>query len=191
MARTPKFAHVVFQTSQPAQMRDWYCAVLDGHTVYQDDALCFITFDEEHHRVALLTPPVPLERRTPTTAAAHHVAYTFGDLDELLARYELLRDKGVLPAVCIAHGVTTSMYYRDPDGNFVEMQIDNFAEPDHATAYMHGPEYHADSVGPAFDPAVMLAARRGGANIEDVINRSWALRQGLPDPMLVLTGADS
>ncbi|WP_372348618.1 hypothetical protein [Streptomyces sp. KL116D] len=26
----------------------------------------------------------------------------------------MLRDKGVTPAVCIAHGVTTSMYYRDP-----------------------------------------------------------------------------
>ena len=32
----PKFAHVVFQTGQPEQMRDWYCAVLDGHVVYQD-----------------------------------------------------------------------------------------------------------------------------------------------------------
>jgi hypothetical protein len=77
--------------------------------VYQDDALCFITFDEEHHRVALLTPPVPLERKTSITAAAHHVAYTFDDLDDLLARYELLRDKDIQPAVCITHGVTTSM----------------------------------------------------------------------------------
>jgi Glyoxalase/Bleomycin resistance protein/Dioxygenase superfamily len=138
--------------------------------------------------VVLLTPPVPLERKTPTTAAAHHVAYTFADLDDLLTRYELLRDKGILPAVCIAHGVTTSMYYRDPDGNFVEIQIDNFSEPDQATGYMHGPEYHADSVGPAFDPSAMLAARRGGTNVEDLINRSWASRQELPDPMLVLAG---
>lgn len=188
MAATPKFAHVVFQTSQPTEMRDWYCAVLDGHTVYQDDALCFITFDDEHHRVALLTPPVPLERKTPLTAAMHHVAYTFDHLDDLLARYELLQEKGVQPAVCIAHGVTTSMYYRDPDGNFVEMQIDNFAEPDLATGYMRGPEYAADSVGPAFDPAAMAAERRAGTEIDDLIGRSWALKQALPDPMLVLTG---
>ena len=188
MSSTPKFAHVVFQTSQPNEMRDWYCAVLDGHVVYQDAALCFITYDDEHHRVALLTPPSGLERRSPATACMHHVAYTFGELDDLLARYELLRDQGVLPAVCIAHGVTTSMYYRDPDGNFVEMQIDNFAEPAEATAYMNGPEYAGDSVGPAFDPEAMLAERRGGARVQDLTERSWSLRAELPDPMLVLLG---
>ncbi|MDX6742443.1 VOC family protein [Actinocorallia sp. A-T 12471] len=186
---TPKFAHVVLQTGQPTEMRDWYCTVLDGHTVYQDQALCFITFDEEHHRIALLTPPMPLERKSPTTAAMHHVAYTFADIDELLDRYVLLRDKGITPAVCIAHGVTTSMYYRDPDGNFVEMQIDNFAEPDDATGYMNGPEYAGDSVGPAFDPERLLAARAAGASVEELTGRAWSIEQNLPAPMGVLLGA--
>ncbi|MET7367816.1 hypothetical protein ABZS61_18555 [Streptomyces sp. NPDC005566] len=45
------------------------------------------------------------------------------------------------------------------------------------------------TVGPAFDPEVMLAARRSGATVEDLIHRSWALRSDLPDPMLALTGA--
>jgi catechol 2,3-dioxygenase-like lactoylglutathione lyase family enzyme len=189
MSAKPKFAHVVFQTGQPREMRDWYCAVLDGHVVYQDDALCFITFDEEHHRVALLSPPIPLERKSPATACAHHVAYTFDTLDDLLARYELLREKDIHPAVGIAHGVTTSLYYRDPDGNFVEMQIDNFAEPDLATEYMHGPEYAADSVGPAFDPETMLTARRAGATVAELTARMWSQQAGLPDPMAVLVGA--
>jgi catechol-2,3-dioxygenase len=189
MAAKPKFAHVVFLTSQPQQMRDWYCVVLDGHVVYQDQALCFITYDDEHHRVALLTPPEPLERKSPITASPHHVAYTFGQLDDLLDRYVLLRDNGIRPAVSIAHGVTTSIYYQDPDGNFVEMQIDNFAEPEQATAYMHGAEYAGDSVGPAFDPEAMLNARRGGATVEELTGRAWALRDPLPDPLPVLLGA--
>jgi catechol-2,3-dioxygenase len=188
MSAKPKFAHVVFQTSQQQEMRDWYCTVLDGHVVYQDQQLCFITFDDEHHRVALLTPPMLLERRGPTTACTHHVAYTFDNLDDLLDRYVLLRDNGVRPAVSIAHGVTTSLYYQDPDGNFVEMQIDNFAEPDQATEYMHGPEYAADSVGPAFDPEAMLAARRAGVGVEELTDRAWSLRAGLPNPMDVLIG---
>lgn len=81
------------------------------------------------------------------------------------------------------------MYYRDPDGNFVEMQIDNFAEPDQATAYMHGAEYREDSVGPASDPAALLGARRAGADVADLTDRAWALKQNLADPMLVLSGA--
>ncbi len=190
MSARPKFAHVVFQTSQAEQMRDWYCAVLDGHVVYEDQQLCFITFDDEHHRVALLTPPTPLERKSSTAAGTHHVAYTFDHLDDLLDRYVLLRDNGISPAVSIAHGVTTSMYYQDPDGNFVEMQIDNFADPDQATDYMmHSSEYADDSNGPAFDPETMLAARRAGASVKELTARAWSLQAGLPDPMTVLIGA--
>jgi catechol-2,3-dioxygenase len=188
MSASPKFAHVVFQTGQPNEMRDWYCAALDGHVVYQDQALCFIAYDDEHHRVALMTLPVESQRKHPTTACAHHVAYTFENLDALLDRYVLLRDRETIPAVCIAHGVTTSMYYQDPDGNFVEMQIDNFATPADATNYMRGPEYAGDSVGPAFDPEAMLAARRAGTRVEELTDRAWSLRAGLPDPMPILVG---
>jgi catechol 2,3-dioxygenase-like lactoylglutathione lyase family enzyme len=39
MSSTPKFAHVVFQTGQLPQMRDWYCRVLDAHVVDEDKTL--------------------------------------------------------------------------------------------------------------------------------------------------------
>ena len=184
----PKFAHNVFQTAKPEAMRDWYCTVLDGHVVYQDATLSFLTFDDEHHRVALLHPPIEFQAKTATTASMHHSAYTFDSLDALLERYELLRDAGITPAVCIAHGVTTSMYYQDPDRNFVELQIDRFAEPEQATAYMLGPEYAADSVGPAFDPEELLAAYRAGASVAELSDRSWALKSELPNPLDVLMG---
>ena len=188
MSTKPKFAHVVYQTAQPGPMRDWYCAVLDGHVVYEDETLTFITYDDEHHRVALLHPPIPMVARTEATAAAHHTAYTFASLDDLLARYEKLRGAGLRPAVCISHGVTTSMYYKDPDGNFVELQIDVFEDPDDATAYMHGAEYAADSVGPAFDPEQMLQARRAGASVEQLCDRAWCDNAGLGNPLEILMG---
>ncbi|WP_410574775.1 VOC family protein [Amycolatopsis sp. cmx-4-61] len=191
MSATPKFAHVVFQTAQPEAMRTWYCTVLDGHVVYSDESLSFITFDDEHHRVALLHSPVPLEAKKPTTAAMHHVAYTFDTLDGLLDRYVMLRNREITPTVCIAHGVTTSMYYRDPDNNMVEMQIDRFGDPADATRYMKGAEYAADSVGPSFDPEELLAARRAGATVEELSDRAWASRSNLPDPMPLLLGAEN
>ena len=83
----PKFAHNVFQTAQPEAMRDWYCTVLDAHVVYEDATLTFLTFDDEHHRVALLHPPIPMQAKTATTAALHHSAYTFDSIDALLERY--------------------------------------------------------------------------------------------------------
>jgi catechol 2,3-dioxygenase-like lactoylglutathione lyase family enzyme len=191
MTGKPRFVHVVFQTGQLEAMRDWYCTVLDAHVVYAGNGLEFLTFDEEHHRIALIgMPPGMAEPKTPATAAMHHTAFTFGSLDELLERYQQLAAAGIRPAMPVQHGMTTSLYYRDPDGNFAELQIDNFATPDEATAYMHGPEFEGDSVGPAFDIERMVTARANGASVAELTTRAWALSgPELPNPMQVLTGA--
>lgn len=184
----PKFAHVVLQTNDIDILRDWYCKLLDGHVVYEGHGLSFVTFDEEHHRIAFMQPPVKLEAKSSVAVGTHHVAYTFEHLDQLLDRYAELEAAGIPPHVPIQHGVTTSIYYRDPDGNFVEMQVDNFAEPDEATAYMTGPEFESDPVGVSFDPAKMLAARRQGVCVDELITRSWAKATSpeLPNPLEAL-----
>jgi catechol-2,3-dioxygenase len=189
MSAKPKFAHVVFQTGQLEAMRSWYCTVLDAHTVFERDGLSFITYDDEHHRVAFIQPPIPLDSKSPVTAAMHHTAYTFADLDALLDRYAELKEQGITPAVPIQHGITTSLYYRDPDGNFVEMQVDNFDTPADATAYMEGAEFGENPVGVGFLPDLMIAERAKGTPVEVLVTRSWALATSpdLPNPLVALT----
>lgn len=174
MGATPFFAHVVFQTGQLQKMKQWYLDLLDGHVVYEANNLCFMTHDEEHHRIALVQPPEPLERKAPNAAWVHHVAYTMASLEDLFERYARLLKKGIEPAMPIQHGVTTSLYYEDPDGNFVEMQVDNFATPDEATAYMYGPEFGADPIGPLFSPEALRADLKAGVPAAELKTRAWA-----------------
>ena len=187
MSPNPKFAHVVLQTPQLEPMRDWYCTVLDAHVVFEGHGLCFITFDDEHHRVALMA--APLQARNPRAAGMHHTAYTFDTIEDLLARYERLKAQGITPKVPIQHGVTTSLYYQDPDGNYVELQIDNFATAEAATAYMLGPEYANNPVGVAFDPELMRQALDNGTAVSSVTTQTWAatVSPDLPDPLPALT----
>ena len=44
-----------------------------------------------------------------------------------MSSYARLKGLGIEPDACVNHGVTTSLYYADPDGNQVELQVDNFA----------------------------------------------------------------
>jgi catechol-2,3-dioxygenase len=176
------------QTNRLEEMRDFYCEVLQGHLVYEGHGLSFMTFDDEHHRVAFMKPPFELEEKSSAAAGMHHVAYTFDHLDQLLERYTALKGKGIEPLVPIQHGVTTSIYYRDPDGNFIELQIDNFRSNEESTDYMNGPEFEQDPVGVSFEPSKMVEARQAGVPVEELITRKWAVATSpnLPNPLEVL-----
>lgn len=180
-----KLAHIVLQTGQLTALRDWYLEVLDAHVVFENEFLSFMTFDEEHHRLAIAQLPQPAPRTSMTVGLAHS-AYTFPSLESLLTKYEGLKEAGIQPHVPVQHGCTTSIYYRDPDGNMVELQIDNVA-PDEATQYMRGEEFSRDPFGPSFDPDAMLAALRSGTPVPELTTRAWAMtcpQQNVPELLL-------
>lgn len=191
MVVTPNFVHIVLQTNRLAEMKDWYCTLLGAHMVFENELLCFLTYDQEHHRIALVAPG-GLTERTPQTVGMHHAAYSFPSLENLLHRYGELAALGIEPLIPVQHGVTTSLYYQDPDGNMVEFQVDNFPTPDEATDYMQGPEYAADPIGPSFDARRMADALAAGADPAELATRAWALAgPELPHPMTRSAGVAS
>ena len=52
--RPSRFVHVVYRTRQFDKMIAWYQAVFDCKVQYQNPVLAFLTYDDEHHRVALI-----------------------------------------------------------------------------------------------------------------------------------------
>jgi len=165
-----KLAHFVLVTRNMARLRDWYVAVLEGKIVYQDPILCFITYDEEHHRIAIGALPGVEERESGLRVGLHHTAFTYRDLGELLYTYRRLKDRGIEPYWCVNHGPTTSMYYRDPDGNRVELQVDNFATAEEATDFMRQ-NFAENSIGILFDPEELIARYEAGASLEALRQR--------------------
>ena len=52
MVKPVKFAHVVYQTRRFDEMIAWYRDVFEAEVVYENPALAFLTYDDEHHRFA-------------------------------------------------------------------------------------------------------------------------------------------
>lgn len=172
MVSPSKFAHVVYQTSRFTEMVAWYQSVLGCTVVHQNDFLSFLTYDDEHHRVAIVAlPDLQGDAVDHAKPGVNHVAYTYAGLGDLLGHYERLRDEGILPYWSVNHGPTVSMYYRDPDGNQMEFQVDAFATPEEATRWMGGPAFAENPIGVDYDPGELLAQLRAGVPEAELLAR--------------------
>ena len=185
--RPRKFAHVVYRTRRFAEMVRWYQAVFDAKVQYQNPALAFLTYDDEHHRFAFanldILRPGASDREGRGLIGVDHVAYTYASVNELLENYAQLKAQGIKPYWCIHHGVTVSLYYADPDGNQMEFQVDCFASNDDANDFIAGPHFSANPIGVEFNPDEWLEKLRAGTP------QSELMRRGADMPVSPIRGA--
>lgn len=166
MAIPQKLAHVVYMTRRFDEMISWYQKVFEAKVQYQNSALAFLTYDDEHHRFAFVNMsvfnPDSRDADVPASAGVNHVGYTYADLGELLETYDRLKQVGITPYWRIHHGITVSVYYQDPDGNRMEFQVDCCANAAEAHAFMHSDAFAANPIGVEIDPDTLLAQYRNG-----------------------------
>ena len=69
----------------------------------------------------------------------NHFAVQVADIDDLKEVYENLQDKGVAMDHNTDHGMTSSVYFMDPDGNRIEFFCNNQENPAEGLALMSDP----------------------------------------------------
>jgi len=160
LPQTPRpphdFAHAVLRTARFDATIAWYCEVLAARVAFRNDRLCFLTYDAEHHRLGIVHVP-DLPEQDVASLRLLHLAWSFPDLGSLLGTYARLKAKGILPFRPINHGPTLSLYYRDPDGTAVELQVDTSPDKASAAAFLESEAFLANPIGVAFDPDALLA----------------------------------
>jgi catechol-2,3-dioxygenase len=163
-----KLAHVVLHTRCNLDaMVEWYCTVLGAHIVFNAGRLVFLSYDDEHHRIAIAGSE-DLAERPPRAVGLGHIAFTYDNIEALLVTYVRLKQAGILPFCCVNHGPTTSLYYYDPDRNRIELQVDNFADMSEATTRMQQ-QFGINPIGEEFDPEDLLARLRSGVDPDELV----------------------
>lgn len=167
-----KLAHFVLRTKEGRvqMILDWYKKVLEGEAMLETPMIGFVTYDQEHHRVAVLALP-GVGDHVDMTCGLHHVAFTYESLKDLLHTYNRLKNEhDIRPQFCINHGPTTSMYYFDPDKNQIELQVDNVPEEKFAEYFANG-EFTRNPIGVKFDPDKLTARLNAGEPEERLLKR--------------------
>src|SRR5215469_15523621 len=169
-AITPaKLSHAVLRTTRLTEMVQWYKTVLN--------VLVFTTYDEEHHRIAFAQVPGLVEKPK-RSVGLDHIAFFYATFGDWIETYERLKSAGITPRVPIHHGLTMSLYYRDPDDNGVELSIDN-VEKSQWQDYMRN-QLGKNPIGMSFDPDEL--ARKYHAGVTESELRRYEPNQGKFDP---------
>ena len=158
-------------------MIDWYSALVGAELIFRDEVGAWLSNDDANHRIALLAFPdfvddPDKENRT----GIHHSAFEYASFDDLNASYLRLRGAAIEPDICLDHGMTLSYYYKDPDGNHVELQCDVFGD------WAKSPRVDAHErrsfapipIGVFVDPAKIADAAAAGASFGDIHARAMA-----------------
>src|SRR4051812_22201598 len=172
----PRLHHVNLKTCRLDEMIDWYAAVVGVSVQHKFPGGAWLTNDDANHRIALLTSPAICDDADKLRhSGLHHTAFEFDSYDDLMNTYVRLEAAGIEPHACLDHGMTTSMYYVDPDGNSVELQADNFGDWRKSSAYMReSPDFKRDPIGTPFEPKLVVKQWRSGASASELRRRTFA-----------------
>ena len=172
----PKFHHLNLKTTRLQEMIDFYSVLVGTEVLHQDDVGAWLSNDDANHRIALLSfPNFEDDPDKETHTGIHHSAFEYGSFDELNSSYLRLKEAGIEPSFCLDHGMTFSYYYTDPDGNHIELQIDNFGDWGKSAEWMRtSDEFKANPIGQFVDPAEVASDHAAGVGFEEIHAKAMA-----------------
>jgi len=172
----PKFHHATLKTTRLQEMIDFYTILVGVEVIFQYPLGAWLSNDEANHRIALLAfPGLTDDAEKETHTGLHHSAFEYSSIDGLLETYLRLKEAGIMPDLCLDHGMTTSFYYQDPDGNRVELQVDNFGDWSLSREFMRSAlAFHEDPLGQPVDPDQLVAASKQGLTLDEIHERAYA-----------------
>jgi catechol-2,3-dioxygenase len=176
-------AHVVFRTANFSGMIEFWRTFLGAEVTHKGEAIAFLRYDSEHHRIAIIAVP-DLVPKAPKTTGLDHVSFSYETLHDLAETYLQRKSLGIKPTWCINHGPTTSIYYKDPDGNSIETQVDNYESPEEANKFMTSNFFAENPIGTDFDPDELVARLNAGEDERVLKARVEIGPRGLPAALM-------
>lgn len=118
--------HVNIFVRNVERSRQWYADVLGLHTYgYRPGRAAFLAADlEQSHEIALVQVGDEAPGPQKGQVGLNHMAWMVPSLEDLKDAYQRLKDKGVPIERVSDHGISIGVYFRDPDGNGLEVSYE-------------------------------------------------------------------
>ena len=186
-----KISETILKTGQLDAMRPWYETVLGvgpffehnppkgsrpgdfgGQTRASDLRMCFFRLSAAFpftQVIGLFEEPGTATAVVKDAPGLHHMQLMSENLAGLVSKYDELSKVGMRPHRSANHGPFTSFYYRDPDGNNVELTTQNFPTFEAMSEFMRSPGFRANPSGVELDPEEFVGRFRSGVKVEELV----------------------
>jgi catechol-2,3-dioxygenase len=124
--RPQEVGHVVLKVRDLARSTEFYENVLGFRKVadYGGRMAFFTATGENHHDIGLMEVGTGAPSPHPAAVGLYHVAIRLQDEDSVRAAYRRLLQSNAEIVGASDHGVSRSLYLRDPDGIEIELYAD-------------------------------------------------------------------
>ncbi|MGA7761994.1 MAG: VOC family protein [Candidatus Binataceae bacterium] len=146
MIHPDRIGHIVLKVRSLERSRPFYTEVLGLEVMKelpQVKMLFLASNRRDHHEVALAEVGESAGAPKPGDVGLAHCAFRLKSQEDLLAAYREFKQRGVPISFTVNHGVTRSIYFLDPDGNQLEVYVDNTPEE---IAKMSNPYFGLDKL---------------------------------------------
>lgn len=166
-----QIGHFGLRTKDVDRAVEWYGRAFGADVRFRNRYAAFMSFDDEHHRFVIWDDG-ETEEKPAAAAGVDHIGFMVSNPHELAEEYARLKSVGITPAMAVNHHFTSSLYYRDPDGNEVEISCDNLPSKQEANAFMKSDDMAEAMVPPffgsEFNPDELLQLNRSNAPTEQL-----------------------
>ena len=186
-----KLSETILKTSKMEAMKAWYKIVLaidpffertpdpgtkpldlGGQTRASDLKMCFFRLSTDFpyvQTIGIFEEPGTAEQAPKGVPGLHHMQLMCGSIAELVEKYNELGRQGMKPHRSANHGPMTSFYYRDPDGNNVEITAQNYPSLEAMVNFMSSDGFKSNPSGAEIDPAGFVASFEAGTPVQELV----------------------
>lgn len=123
-----RIGHVVLKVRDLERSRKFYTEVLglkEMMDLPEYKMVFFASNGRDHHELACMEVGKDADAQRFREIGMQHMAFRLRDEDHLRAAYQEFKQCAVPIDFTVDHGVTKSIYFRDPDGHQLEVYCDN------------------------------------------------------------------
>jgi catechol 2,3-dioxygenase len=139
MAKPKRVGHLVLNVKDLEASTRFYTEILGFDVSLRRPTGTFLTCGKIHHDLALFQAPEGALPVSEGQLGLNHFAVQVEDLADLTEVYRDLKNSGVKLDRNTDHGMTSSIYFFDPDGNRIEFFCNNQEDPSDGLALMGAP----------------------------------------------------